>query len=48
VVAPRKLGFGSRLIEIVAAADLGGKVAWEYDPEGIKFTLTVPVDRLNP
>jgi two-component sensor histidine kinase len=48
VVAPRKLGFGSRLIEIVAAADLGGKVAWEYDPEGLKFTLTAPVDRLNP
>lgn len=47
VAAPRKLGFGSRLIENVIAADLGGKATSEFHPDGFRLVLTAPTKRLT-
>jgi PAS domain S-box-containing protein len=38
--APRRRGFGSKLIERVVAGDLGGRAAFDYRPEGLSARLT--------
>jgi two-component sensor histidine kinase len=39
VEAPRRRGFGSRLIERGLAADLGGSAALRFDPEGLRCDI---------
>ncbi|WAJ27237.1 GAF domain-containing protein [Antarcticirhabdus aurantiaca] len=40
VVAPQRRGFGSKLIERIVAAYFDGEGRIEFDPAGIRFTLT--------
>jgi two-component sensor histidine kinase len=40
---PRQRGFGTRLIETSASATLRGGVELDYDPHGLRVTLTVPL-----
>jgi len=47
VVAPTRRGFGSRLIERVLGADFGGEVEIDYLPEGVRLTLTAPIESLG-
>jgi two-component sensor histidine kinase len=37
---PRQKGFGSRLIEGSVAGNLGGKLTFDYAPEGLRCTIT--------
>lgn len=41
--APRRQGFGSRLIERGLARDLGGWAEMRFEPEGLRFVLHVPL-----
>lgn len=41
--APRRQGFGSRLIERGLARDLGGSAEMRFEPEGLRFVLHVPL-----
>jgi two-component sensor histidine kinase len=43
VVAPRRRGFGSRLIERTLAHDLDGQVAITFPPTGVVCTVDAPV-----
>jgi PAS domain S-box-containing protein len=43
VAVPKGRGFGSRLIERSLAAELRGKVALDYRPEGLVCTIDAPV-----
>ena len=43
VSPPARRGFGTRLIEQGLAADLGGQVALEFAPEGLRCIITGPV-----
>ncbi len=42
VSAPAGRGFGSRLLERGLAADLGGEVALDFRPEGVRCRITAP------
>ncbi len=39
VVDPTRKGFGSRLIERVAAQDFGGQTTLDYEPDGFRYRL---------
>ena len=43
VVAPKRVGFGSRLIERGLAGAVGGLVELQYPPEGVRCTLVAPL-----
>lgn len=43
VTGPRRIGFGTRLVEKVLAAELGGKGSIEYKASGVVFTLVAPM-----
>ncbi len=43
VTVPGRIGFGTRLIEKVLAAELGGKGAIAYSPAGVVFTVVAPL-----
>ncbi|MHA6646259.1 PAS domain-containing protein [Mesorhizobium sp. A623] len=43
VTAPKRRGFGSRLIERALAAELGGEVRVQYEPSGLVCTIDAPV-----
>jgi two-component system CheB/CheR fusion protein len=43
VVPPTRKGFGSRLVQRVLAADLGGKVEVAYEPSGVVCTFDAPM-----
>ncbi len=47
VVAPRKRGFGSRLIEIGLAQDLGGQVRLAFAPDGVSCAIEAPLDEIQ-
>jgi PAS domain S-box-containing protein len=47
VVAPRQIGFGSRLIERSLAAQLAGEVKVYYEPTGLVCTLDAPVNEIS-
>jgi PAS domain S-box-containing protein len=47
VAAPRKRGFGSRLIERGLAAELDGRARVDYAAEGVRWTITAPWRRLE-
>jgi PAS domain S-box-containing protein len=44
VVAPTGEGFGSQLLELSAVRQLGGRVERDWDPAGLRLTITVPPD----
>lgn len=46
VTSPSSIGFGSRLITRVLAADFDGQVKLEYNPAGLTCTLTAPLDKI--
>jgi two-component sensor histidine kinase len=45
VSAPRRKGFGSRLLEQGVAGELGGRVEIDYRPGGLVCTISAPVSR---
>lgn len=47
-VAPARRGFGTRLIEASLRGQLGGAVAWEWSPAGLRCAMTVPLGRVAP
>jgi signal transduction histidine kinase/FixJ family two-component response regulator len=47
VVAPRKRGFGSRLIELGLAQDLGGEVRLDFAPAGVRCAIEAPLDEIE-
>jgi PAS domain S-box-containing protein len=44
VQAPKRRGFGSRLIERGLAAELGGKVELSFEPAGLACVIDAPLD----
>jgi two-component sensor histidine kinase len=44
VEAPRRRGFGTRLLERGIRFDLGGEVSIEHRPEGLRCEMRVPLD----
>lgn len=46
VAAPRRRGFGTRMIESALAASTGGRCRMDYRPDGLVFTFTAAVDSL--
>ena len=52
VVAPTRQGFGSRLLRRVLATQLQAEVAIAFDPDGLRFSMTMPLPQatalLNP
>lgn len=46
VVAPRRRGFGSRMIERALAAELQGKVVLDFRPEGVVCTIEAALEPL--
>ena len=47
VVPPKAQGFGSVLTESSITTQLGGKLHYDWHPDGLKLKLTVPLDRLT-
>jgi PAS domain S-box-containing protein len=47
VVAPAKTGFGSQLIELSAARQLGGTVKQVWERAGLRVEISVPATSLN-
>jgi two-component sensor histidine kinase len=43
VSPPKRLGFGSTVIDVMAGRSLGGKVDLHYAPSGVTWRLTCPV-----
>ena len=48
VTPPARAGFGSRLIERVAAQKFGGEATLDYAPEGFRYALVTTMDKLLP
>ncbi len=47
VVAPNERGFGSVLTERSIIGQLGGKIEYDWQRNGLKLKMTVPLDRLS-
>ncbi|TNC52385.1 PAS domain S-box protein [Rubellimicrobium rubrum] len=47
VVPPRRAGFGSRLAQRTVEDQLGGTLGQDWWPEGLRVTLSLPVDQLG-
>jgi two-component sensor histidine kinase len=45
---PQARGFGSTLAERSIAGQLGGTIAFEWRPVGVKLKITIPLERLRP
>jgi two-component system, chemotaxis family, CheB/CheR fusion protein len=45
--APARTGFGSRLLALCARMNLGGEITYDYEVDGVRITLVVPVKRLG-
>ncbi|MGQ7794637.1 chemotaxis protein CheB [Faunimonas sp. B44] len=43
VMPPTRKGFGSRMVQRVLAAELGGKVSVAYEPSGVVCTIDAPM-----
>ena len=46
VTPPTQSGFGTIVIEQIAANSVNGEVLLEFDPRGLRWTLSMPVDNL--
>jgi two-component sensor histidine kinase len=44
---PQARGFGSTLVERSIVGQLGGTIAFEWRPEGVKLKITLPLERLG-
>ena len=44
VVEPERRGFGSRLIEGSIAAELGGQARLDYEPDGLRCEIVIPLE----
>ena len=47
VVPPKHKGFGSRMIERALALQLSGKVAIDYEPDGVVCTIDAPLEAIR-
>ncbi len=47
VVAPARRGFGIRMIEATLRGQLGGSVAWHWNPGGLSCAMAVPLGRVT-
>ena len=43
VSPPSRHGFGSRLLARIAASDLSGEIALDYEPSGLRCSITAPL-----
>lgn len=43
VVAPKRRGFGSSIIENITSADLGGTANLSFEPTGVRYALDAPL-----
>lgn len=48
VVPPTARGFGTVVLEQILPAQFEGHAAYEYDPSGVRYTLTFPTRPTNP
>ncbi|MFC3123754.1 sensor histidine kinase [Pseudoroseomonas globiformis] len=48
VQPPTRSGFGSRLIRTTLRGQLGGSVDWDWRPEGMVCSMTLPLSRISP
>lgn len=48
VAKPRRVGFGSRLVERVMAQKFHGEVELDYRPEGLRYVLTTTMANIAP
>jgi PAS domain S-box-containing protein len=46
VMTPSRIGFGSRVIEHSLAQELKGTVHFDYRPDGLACTMTIPIPRV--
>ena len=46
VQQPSRKGFGERVIKQMASSSVSGKVSLEYDPSGVKWTLSAPLNNI--
>lgn len=47
VTKPERTGFGTRLINKLLSAELKAKAAIDYDPAGLVWTISAPLDNLS-
>ena len=47
IVAPSAVGFGSLLTERSIVSQLGGKIEYDWQRDGLKLSITIPLDRLS-
>jgi two-component sensor histidine kinase len=47
VIPPKAQGFGSVLTERSIASQLGGKIEYDWQRNGLKLRMTIPLDRLS-
>ena len=47
VKLPSREGFGSRLLNRVLTVQTGADVKIDYDPDGLRVTVAVPLDKLT-
>lgn len=48
VEPPTDIGFGTQVIDMLAEAQLGGRIAREWRPEGLSLTINIPLERIHP
>lgn len=46
--APRRRGFGSKLVEGATRSQLGGAIRYDWEPGGLRCEITAAADRLQP
>ena len=46
ITPPRQRGFGTIVIEQIVANSVNGEVLLEFDPSGLRWTLSMPLDNL--
>jgi len=44
VVAPKRIGFGSRLMQTIVKGELGGRFDMDFDPSGVSARFSIPED----
>lgn len=44
VAPPKRRGFGSLLVERSISAEHGGHVALDFDPDGVRCTIDIPLE----
>jgi two-component system CheB/CheR fusion protein len=47
VSPPTRKGFGSRLLERALAYEMNGDVSMHYNPDGLRFEISIPVTALQ-